>query len=254
MMGHFYILNLIAALLYLFVGYRLFRLSRRTRQRPEFLLALNYLLSGVSYVLYEAPGLSDSNAEWILLVARPLYTISIVPVLLFTRNVFRRSSGWATAFVWLDSLMLFAGVSLSMLGGDIEGVIISSVWFWLDWIGYTAPYVWIAVEASFAYSAAKKRARIGMCTPEIVHCFWLWGCFGAFAALSDLMLIPVFMEYELTQTWPRWGDFAAGGLETASTIAIWLAFFPPAFYRRWIQRSAGAGEGAREPRRNKPQG
>jgi hypothetical protein len=167
-------------------------------------------------------------------------------VLLFTRNVFRRYSRWATAFVWLDTLMLFSGVGLSMLAGDIEGVVVTSVWFWLDWIGYTAPYVWIAVEASLAYSAAKKRARIGMCTPEIVNCFLLWGCFGAFSMLSDFVLIAVFMEVDRTQLWPRWGDFASGGFEAASTLALWLAFFSPAFYRRWIQRSAGAGVGARK--------
>ncbi len=252
--GHFYSLNVIAGLLYLVVGIRLYSLSRRTGERPEYLLALSYLSSGVSYLLYEIAGLVESSSEWILLVARPIYTVGIVPVLLFTRDVFRRNSPWATAFVWFDTLILFSGVVFSTLEGDIEGLVITSIWFWLDWIGYTAPYIWIAAEASLAYVAAKKRARIGMCTPEIVHCFLLWGWFGALATISDLVLIPLYVAYERSQAWPLWGDFASGGLEAASTLVLWFVFFPPAFYRRWIHRSAAAGMGARKSDSNAPLG
>jgi len=43
MEGNVYIFELITAVIYLAVGIRLFALSRRTRGRPEYLLALNYL-------------------------------------------------------------------------------------------------------------------------------------------------------------------------------------------------------------------
>jgi len=233
-----YFFDLLAAFVYLVVGLRLFALSRRTRGRPESLLALNYLCSGVSYVLYELPTLLGADLDWVLIAARVIYSIGIVPLLLFTRDVFRSELRWANALVWSTAALLFSGVLCSTLQGDIEGLIVNSVWFWCDWTGYTAPYVWLSVEAAIAYRAAKKRQAIGLCQPEDSNRFLLWALFGVFATLGGLSLIPLYLDYASTQVWSRWGDYASGGLEAAATIALWFVFFPPARYRRWINRSA----------------
>jgi hypothetical protein len=239
-----YIFNVIAALVYLAVGVRLFALSRRTRGRPEYLLALNYLCTGVSYCLYELPTLFEHNPTWTLITARIIYSVGIVPLLLFTRDVFRTGSRWANGLVWTNALVLFCGVFFSTLNGDIEGLIVSSVWFWCDWIGYTAPYIWISAEALIAYSAARKRQRVGLCKPETSNRFLLWAFFGIFATLAGIALIPLYLEYAATQVWPRWGDFTSGGLEAAATVVLWFVFFPPAFYRRWVNRAAATPSNA----------
>jgi hypothetical protein len=232
-----YFSNLIAALIYLAVGIRLFVLSRRTRGRPEHLLALTYLCTGVSYILYELPVLFDLDQVWILILARIIYSVGIVPLLLFTRDVFRSDSRWANALVWAITLGLFSGVFFSMLDGDIEGLTVSSVWFWCDWIGYTAPYIWICAEALIAYGAAQKRLRLGFCGPGDVNRFLLWAIFGFLAALASISLVPLYLEYAATQVWPAWGDYFSGGLEAAATAVLWFVFFPPAFYQRWVDRA-----------------
>jgi hypothetical protein len=229
-----YLFTVLAALIYGLVGIRLFELSRRTRRSPEYFLALNYLCTGVSYILYELPGLLGADLTWVLIAARIIYSLGIVPLLLFTRDVFRNSSRWAKALVWTIVVSLFSGVFFSTLDGDIEGLVVNSIWFWCDWIGYTAPYVWISVEALIAYRAARKRQRIGLCKPEDANRFLLWGLFGIFAALASIALIPLYLEYAATQMWPRWGDYTSGGLEAVATVVLWFVFFPPAFYRRWI--------------------
>ncbi len=244
MEAELYLFSVLSALVYLTVGIRLFALSRRTRERAEFLLAMNYLCTGVSYVLYEFPGLLGNDPTWSLIVARVIYSVGIVPLLLFTRDVFRRGSRWANALVWANSLILFSGVFFSTLDGDIEGLIVGSVWFWCDWIGYTAPYIWIGAEALLAYSAAIKRQRLGFCKPDVPNRYLLWALFGILAALAGVALIPLYLEYATTQVWPRWGDYASGGLEAAATLALWFAFFPPAFYRRWVNRAAAAASNA----------
>jgi len=236
----FYLFNLISALVYLTVGIRLFALSRSTRERAEFLLALNYLCTSISYILYEFPGLFEIDSMRVAIAARIIYSVGIVPLLLFTRDVFRSGSRWANALVWVTALTLFSGVLFSTLDGDIEGLIVNSVWFWCDWIGYTAPYVWISAEALLAYSAARKRLRLGFCKPDVPNRYLLWALFGILATLAGISLIPLYLEYAATQVWPRWGDYASGGLEAAATVALWFAFFPPAFYRRWINRTAAA--------------
>lgn len=235
-----YIFELITGLVYLIVGIRLFALSRRTCGRPEYLLALHYLCSGVSYFLYQFPGTPGTYLMWVLIAARVIYSVGIVPLLLFTRDVFRCDSRWANALVWTNALVLFSGVFFSTLDGDIEGLIISSVWFWCDWIGYTAPYIWISVEALIAYSAARKRQRVGLCEPEVPNRYLLWALFGIFATLAGIALIPLYLEYATTEVWPRWGDYASGGLEAIATVMLWFVFFPPAFYQRWVNRAAVA--------------
>ena len=238
MSADIYILNLVTGLVYLIVGIRLFALSRQTRGRPEYFLALNYLCTGVSYFLYELPSLLNADIPWVLIAARIIYSVGIVPLLLFTRDVFRAGSRWANALVWTTALVLFCGVFFSTLDGDIEGLIVNSVWFWCDWIGYTAPYTWISAEALIAYSAARKRQRVGLCKPETSNRFLLWALFGILAALAGIALIPLYLEFATTQVWPRWGDYASGGLEAAATVTLWFVFFPPAFYRCWVNRAA----------------
>jgi hypothetical protein len=233
-----YIFSLIAALIYLAVGIRLFALSRRTRGRPEYLLALTYLCTGVSYYLYEFPSMFELDQAWILILARIIYSVGMVPLLLFTRDVFRSDSRWANPLVWAIALSLFSGVSFSTLNGDIEGLIVNSLWFWCDWIGYTAPYIWISAEALIAYRSAQKRLRLGLCEPDVVNRFLLWALFGFFAAVAGIALIPLYLEFASTQVWPDWGDYVSGGFEAISTAVLWFAFFPPAFYRRWINRAA----------------
>jgi hypothetical protein len=44
------------------------------------------------------------------------------------------------------------------------------------------------------------------------------------------------MTNQFTAIW----DVLYGGFVIASLVMIWLAFSPPAFYRRWIQNSAPA--------------
>jgi len=240
MEGNVYIFNLVTALAYLIVGARLFALSRNTRGRPEYLLALNYACTGVSYVLYELPDFLGRELIWVLIAARFIYSAGLVPLLLFTRDVFRAESRWANAIVQTTAVTLFSGVFFSMLNGDVEGLNVSSVWFWCDWIGYTAPYVWITAEALLAYSAARKRVTLGFCEPEVPNRYLLWALFGFFAAIAGISLIPLYVEYAATEAWPRWGDYASGGLEAAGTLMLWFAFFPPAWYRRWVNRAAPA--------------
>ena len=239
--SNFYFFDFLAGLLYLVVGMRLHSLSRRTKARPEYLLAVHYLCTGGSYLLYELPAPFAQTPEWILLVARLIYTVGMVPLLFFTRETFRRDTSWATVLVWANLLVLFSGATLSALEGDTEGVVVTSIWFWFDWIGYTVPYVWITTEALLAYGAAQKRVRLGICEPEVANRFLLWALFGALATIAGALLIPLYIEYATTQIWPEWGNYASGGFEAASTLALWFVFFPPAFYRRWINRAAHTG-------------
>ena len=66
----------------------------------------------------------------------------------------------------------------------------------------------------------------------------MWALFGALQAFSCLVLLPQYSEYETTsQFTATWGALYGASI-IASLVMIWLVFFPPAFYRRWIQSAA----------------
>jgi hypothetical protein len=48
------------------------------------------------------------------------------------------------------------------------------------------------------------------------------------------------IEYQLTQELSAAMDYLLMTTELISISMVWLVFFPPAVYRRWIQRAAPA--------------
>ncbi len=138
--------------------------------------------------------------------------------------------------------MLFAGIGLSALGGDLEGFDPGSVWFWYEWVGCTAPFTWICIESTLAYGAARKRAQVGLCAALVANRFLLLAGFGAFETLGSVALIFLYREYAATQVWPDWGDHLVGACPAIAAALIWFVFFPPAFYRRWLRRGDGASQ------------
>jgi hypothetical protein len=113
-------------------------------------------------------------------------------------------------------------------------------------VGYTAPFVWICTEALLAYIPARKRAQLGLCVRTVANRFLLLAGFGAIETVGSFALIVLYREYAATQVWPAWGDHLVGACPAVAAGLIWLVFFPPRFYRRWIQGAdpaAAAGEG-----------
>lgn len=236
----FYLLENLAGLVFLTVGVRLLRLSRRTGEAPERRLGLHYVCSGLSYLLYEFPSVVGFDSVWNAFAGRVVFAIGVIPLLYFAHGVFRRDSAWAPGLSWGIVLMLFAGIAFSAMGGDLEGFTPSSIWFWFEWVGYTAPFSWICAESILAYTAAKRRVLLGLCAPTVVNRFLLLAGFGAAETVGSFALIVLYREYAATQVWPAWGDHLVGACPAVAAGLIWLVFFPPAFYRRWLQREVSA--------------
>ena len=114
-----YAAQLFAAILFLIAGGRLIRLSLRTHEAPERLLGLYFSLTGISYVGWVLPviapleswaGASDFTA-WIV------YSVGVVPYLIFSRIVFRPHALWANAIViGCVSALALSAATLAWLG------------------------------------------------------------------------------------------------------------------------------------------
>ena len=63
-----------------------------------------------------------------------------------------------------------------------------------------------------------------------------------FWILLDFAIIGQYVEYWATHSWSATLDGLVGFCEIAALAMIWLIYFSPRFYRRWI---AGATPAAR---------
>jgi hypothetical protein len=237
MEDHAYIGELLAAIVYLTAGVRLLRLSQRTGEAPERLLGAAFLFMGVSAALYVLPVFSAFESLWTPLnfAGRVAFLPAAVKLAFFTRLVFRPENRWGAWLVWGSAILLVTGVGGSVRGGDWEGFSISNGWFWLEWVGYTVPFAWAGSEAFIQYRKARRRMQLGLCDPLVCSRYLLWAVFAALQTCSLLVLIPQYSEYETTSQFTATWDAIYGASVIASLVTIWLVFFPPAFYRRWIE-------------------
>jgi hypothetical protein len=107
-------------------------------------------------------------------------------------------------------------------------------------VGYTIPFGWAGSEAFVQYRRARRRVRLGFCDPLVCNRYLLWALFGSVQICAGLVILPQYSEYETTSQFTATWDTLMGGLEVVSVTLISLAFFPPAFYRRWIEGAAPA--------------
>ncbi len=237
-----YLFELLAGGVYLIAGLRLASLARRTKAVPERLLAASFLCVGLSYLCYQLPLMLEVESIWSDFAGRVLSAVGACFLLVFISRVFRPGVGWATALVWANALLILGGVSLSALGGDVEGFDLGNPWFWLEWWGYTAAYAWLITEAILAYLGARKRIRIGLSDRMVSNQYLMWGLHGAFAVVANFLTVGMYRAYEVTQVWqPSW-DVWFGLVEIFSVAAMWFVFFPPAFYLRFLGGSQAVSD------------
>lgn len=230
----------LAALVYAIIGLRLLQLARRGGGLPEALLSSYFIASSVSYVGYYLPEMLARDDWYVPFTygARLTYDVGMLPFLLFLRMVFHRGEHWADWLVGGSALLLVAGVAGSTITGDYEGVTIDTPWFWLEWLGYTLPFAWLASIAFAEQRSARRRVRIGLASPMVANRYLLWSLFGAVQVAASLALIPMYVDYARHGFYSAWADAMLGGLENLSLGLLWLVFFAPDAYRRWVGRGA----------------
>jgi len=229
----------IACAVYVFVGVRLYRLSRRTGQFPELLIGASFLLWAASYLFYDVPYAIHRSEQRVpaYCAYSSVLTLALgnVAFALFIRSVFRPHSRWATALVVAIALCVVLGLAGTAWRGDWEGIdLIANPGYWLDYFATFAPAVWMTAEGVGHYGRARRRLKLGLCEPLDCHRFLLWGVAGAlFTILEGITTASDFVN-ALTGSWSDSLTFGVALFEVAPVAVIWFVFFPPLFYRRWI--------------------
>lgn len=230
------------------VGLRVLLLARRTRGVPELLMGAGMvLIAAVGYPATMLAGFGGPAGAMNL----PLYVLGsfvtqfgIALIYAFTWQVFRPAEGWAKALLAAGSaLMLLSLVqtatSIARAEPTIPSYIAAREWLGLGMIGYTAGFLWTAVEGLVHYRSALRRVAFGLADPVVANRFLLWALFGLMAvginfasalgnwmgidpSRSPVVLVPM------------------GVLGGIASVAMSLAFFPPARYLGWLRGNAKA--------------
>jgi hypothetical protein len=237
-----YIGEFLAGCVFLVIGFRLLRLSYRTGESPEWQLGAYFMLAGMSYLAYVLPrmaALSGLDATSIF-ASRVFYSMAIVLFVQFTRDVYRQHSSWAS---WLSRCVISL-LAIGICGSAATGSWVSeaNLWFWFYFAGYTTAIVWMATEAIAAHSTARKRLKIGLCESNTANRYLLWAWFGALHTLACAAELAWETSYTANAQVSSTMDLLLGASEIASIGVVWLAFFAPSFYRRWINRSTESAE------------
>jgi PAS domain-containing protein len=239
----------IACFAYLFVGVRLYRLSRRTGQLPEFLIAACFLLWVLSYAFYDIPYAIVASEELVPAVCSygSLVTLVLgnVAFALFIRSVFRPDARWATWLVAAIAVSNFAGLAGMGWIGDWEGINpLSNSWYWMEFFGSFAPSIWMGAEGLAQYLKARRRLKLGLCEPMACNRFLLWAIAGALWVILEGILTANDVVNALTGEWSELLGFGVALFEVFPVTIIWFVFFPPAFYCRWIEGSGKPADAA----------
>jgi hypothetical protein len=242
---HAFIMELIAGTIFFCVGIRLYLLSRRTRQTPEYLVALVFVSWAFAFAIYDIPYLFTLEGEPVAPAAAygSLLAVNVgsIALALFTREVFRKGERWATALVVAIALMMVWGAAGTAWVGDWEQIDpVANPGYWPQTVGALAPSVWMCIEGFIHYRHARKRRKLGLCEPLMCQNFLLWGVAGALWMGLDLVLVAQDHFYLNAGELSEALGIANGLLEIVPIAIMWLVFFPPAAYRRWIEGAAAA--------------
>ena len=240
-----FIMQAIAGVVYLVVGLRLYGLSRRTGTDPERLIALTFLIWAFGYALYDLPyaytGGDELSMPSFAYTSLLVFNLGNVVLALFTREVFRKQERWAGWLVVAIAVCLVLGSAGSAWVGDWEQVNpVVNPGYWPQTLGAVAPLVWMCLEGLGRYRNARRRLKLGLCDAITCHNFLLWGVAGAlWAGLETVIVIQDFI-YLSAGDWSGAFGLANGLLEIIPIGMIWMVFFAPRPYRRWIEGAAAA--------------
>jgi len=202
---------------------------------------------GTSYVFSEMPSpfMLEFLIEPFTFVGRLSYAVAVFAIAIFTRRVLQSDEEWARWLMYGSVLLVSAGIALSVVEGDLGGFYpLGNGAFWLEWAGLLLPFVWMGVAAFVQYGKSRQRVRLGLCDPLVCNRFLLFSLFSLFEVCGFFLWAALYIIFESQMLWTPAMDVLYAAADDLAILTIWLAFFPPAPYRRWIG-SQEATEGSR---------
>jgi hypothetical protein len=101
--------------------------------------------------------------------------------------------------------------------------------------------LWGSAEAVRYWAMMRRRVRLGLGDPVVANRFLLWGIGAGAAGLGSFIGVAAQIATGTPGAQASWSMMSSSLHGLIAAIALWLAFVPPSFYRRFIEeRSPGS--------------
>lgn len=227
----------------LVVGVRVLRRARRTRSMPERAIGVALLSAGVfGYTLIGGvpllPWLSPTDLHLSVALGDLAVSIGCVALYLSTWRSFRPTQLWA-AGVFLAAALVLGVTSLATLWTASFTLPYHERPWWhaLGLACQSLAFAWTSAEAIGSSLALRRRARLGLASPVVANRILTWGiASGCACVLTSLYAVIWYRQQSLVPSLQAISVLSVPGF--AAAVAVWLAFYPPRFWLRWIARGA----------------
>ncbi|MDP6540081.1 MAG: hypothetical protein QF410_11105 [Planctomycetota bacterium] len=226
---------------------RLVRLPAEARGPADRAIAWFFLstAAGISLRLVAVAGGGASSGEAMALNALGHLCLSLacVALFVFTREVFRPTEVWARNVLWGGTLGTFATFAMLFGDGGVSNEGATSVL--LANAFRTVSYLWCFVESRRYGQLMRRRLALGLADPVVANRFSLWAVWtgGLCSALGVVLVLRVLgrivgVGADALPLFLAPLRLALLLIVSVSVAAIWLSFFPPAAYQRWLRARA----------------
>lgn len=213
------------------VGIRLLLLWRKTRGLPELMIGAGFLVGGAFGFIPEhlvVTGVIQGSWDGLILaIAEVAIRSTAVLCAVFTWRVFRPESSWARNLTF----GIGAALTVAHLGHPGPWATAETPLAWnaslLTAVVRSGAFAWAAGEALREGVMARRRARLGLVSPETARRFLLWGY--AMLGPSCMSAVPILTRW-LLQPDPGPDVFWAGFqsfLGLIAALAMAAAFLLP---------------------------
>lgn len=219
------------------VGVRLLLLWRRTRQLPELLIGLGVL--GIGPVGFGLMVVSQLLATEHPLAGRIGFATAFLAVsggalakYLFNWKVYHPNSPWMRRLVYLCGAALLANYLADLVLTGFENPAQPSPSYFTRSFLQQACLFWGSIEALRYWSKMRRRVSLGIADPLVANRFLCWGVGAGAAAVGSAVGTVAQMATGVGMLEMPWVTLSSSAHGLIAAIAIWLAFLPPAAYRR----------------------
>ena len=225
------------------VGVRLLRVAARTRQAPELSMGGALVASGaigfpllVSSQVLALQG-APSLATHLVSAFGAVFTFAgYIGLIVGTWRIYRPAARWPLAVLTIAMAIILGACATIFAARDTTPGGPREIALWVGVAVGVSTFAWSAGESFAHYGRMQRRARIGLVEPAVVNRVLLWGI-GSLAAfgMSGHGLLMRLASGPVVSDGQR---LVSSALGLVAAIAIWLAFFPPAAYRRRFASAA----------------
>lgn len=221
------------------VGLWLLLKARRQGVLPELLLGASLALDGLEWLLWvlaiETPAAGTGLGDVFGVGCRVGVLGHNICLLSFTWLVFRRESRAALGLVVLVSALASAALFVGVALGDYMGYRSDRIWIWIEVGTLHVAYAWTLAESMLHQARLRRRVAHGIGDPVVANRLLLWGVYGGASLCSSLAYNLSIGVATFAGEYPFFLDALMSVPSCVAALALWLAFFPPPAYRRWLR-------------------